>query len=256
MTRDQILALLVDWAAQHEAIEGVHDALTELTGATPESPLVGALWGTFTRYSEALEARILGSAEFGWLEYFHLECDMGANAMDAYVGAVTYTLDGIEALASLMAGVLADKAAAPVAKTPAASARNEEARAVESPLQFLQEVRAGELPELLFEGSPLAGLTTDWHAAYCEWCDTRGLVPVGLKRFVSTIEAAEGIASQRKRWLDASGAVAGPNCMFLWGMRRPSDGPDQTVWLGAHVRSLRLAVDRYATKTAREPAPC
>lgn len=103
MTRDQILALLITWAAQHEAIEGAHDALTELTGATPESPLVGALFGTFTRYSEALEARILGTADGGWLEYFQLECDMGAAPKQVDHRAATYTLDGIEALAGMLA---------------------------------------------------------------------------------------------------------------------------------------------------------
>lgn len=106
MTRDQILALLIPWAAQHEATEGAHEALTELTGATPESPLVAALWGSFSGYSQALEARILGTADDGWLEYFQLECDMGANPLQVDHGAATYTLDGLEALAGMLADFL------------------------------------------------------------------------------------------------------------------------------------------------------
>lgn len=119
LTRQDILALLIQWAEQHEAIEGAHDALTELTGATPESPLVCALWKTFELYGQQLEARILGQHGKDWLTYFWAECDMGANPQDVENGVATYTLDGIEALAAMLADFAAEKEPA---RSPAPSA--------------------------------------------------------------------------------------------------------------------------------------
>lgn len=106
LTRQDILALLIDWAAQHAAIEAVQDALEQTHGWTPESPLSRALWGTFDRYSIQLEARIRGVADDQrWLEYFVLECDMGANPHAVQIGVSTYVMDGIESLASMLADI-------------------------------------------------------------------------------------------------------------------------------------------------------
>lgn len=102
MTRNDILALLIAWAAQHDAIEAVYDALEHSVGITPESPLSEALWGTFDLYSTALEASILGNADSGWLGYFDVECDMGAKPHPVEDGAATYLLNGIEALADML----------------------------------------------------------------------------------------------------------------------------------------------------------
>jgi hypothetical protein len=102
MTRNDILALLIAWAAQHDAIESVYDVLEQSVGITPESPLSEALWGTFDRYSVALETSILGNADSGWLGYFDMECDMGAKPHPVQDGAATYVLNGIEALADVL----------------------------------------------------------------------------------------------------------------------------------------------------------
>lgn len=102
MTRTDILALLITWAAQHDAIETVYDSLENTCGITPESPLALALWETFDRYGIALETCILDNADSGWLSYFDVECDMGANAHSVEEGVATYTLDGVEALADML----------------------------------------------------------------------------------------------------------------------------------------------------------
>lgn len=109
MTRDQILAQLIPWAAQHDAIEAVYDTLDQALGITPESPLALALWDTFDRYGSALETSILGTADGGWLGYFDVECDMGATPKQVDHGAATYTLDGIEALAGMLADFASEK---------------------------------------------------------------------------------------------------------------------------------------------------
>lgn len=102
MTRNDILALLIAWAARHDAIEAVYDALEHTAGITPESPLSDALWGTFGSYGMALETSILGNADAGWLSYFDVECDMGATPHPVHDGAATYILNGIEALADML----------------------------------------------------------------------------------------------------------------------------------------------------------
>lgn len=102
MTHDEILSLLIPWAAQHEAIEQAGDALSDLCGASPESVLGRSLWGTFDLYTETLEARIIGHASSGWLSYFRDECEMGSLPRPVHIeGHDDIALAGIEALAAL-----------------------------------------------------------------------------------------------------------------------------------------------------------
>ena len=102
MTRNDILAQLIIWAAQHETIEQAGDTLDDLCGATHDSVLGRALWGTLDAYTDVLEAHILGSAADGWLRYYRDECEMGALPRPVQVaGRDDIVLEGIEALTDL-----------------------------------------------------------------------------------------------------------------------------------------------------------
>lgn len=112
MTRNDILALLIAWAAQHETIEQAGDALSDLCGASPDSVLGRALWGTFDAYTDVLEARILGSAADAWLRYYRDDCEMGALPRPVQIaGHADIALDGIEALTDLFVALTSEAGA-------------------------------------------------------------------------------------------------------------------------------------------------
>lgn len=115
---------------------------------------------------------------------------------------------------------------------------------LDSPLQFVDALQVGDIPQLLRDRQPIPGLTTDWYSAYTSWCTRVGVKPASMKRFVNAIERKRGVPSERKRWSDAAGSPSGPHCMFLWGQHQP-EGADMTSWLGDQVRTLRDALGNY-----------
>jgi putative DNA primase/helicase len=115
---------------------------------------------------------------------------------------------------------------------------------LDSPLQFVDALQTGDIPQLLRDKQPIPGLTADWYSAYCHWCTRVGVKPASMKRFVNAIERKRGMPSERKRWMGPAGEPAGPHCMFLWGRQQP-EGSDQTTWLGDQVRTLRDAIANF-----------
>ena len=117
---------------------------------------------------------------------------------------------------------------------------------LDSPLQFVDALLTGDIPQLLREKQPIPGLTADWYSVYCHWCTRVGVKPASMKRFVNAVERKRRVPSERKRWTQSNGTtdIAGPHCMFLWGQQQP-EGSDQTSWLGDQVRTLREALGNY-----------
>lgn len=62
------------WHATMLLLEQHMAALTELTGASPDSPLIRAIWDAANGYTEAVDAACGGN---GHLPYWWLECELG-----------------------------------------------------------------------------------------------------------------------------------------------------------------------------------
>lgn len=104
MTAKQILPHLQRWEAAQRHAESVWGQLESLTGYTDsESRLGRAIWGTFHDYTATLSA-LLGDRD-GWLEWYHLENDMGARGHEAIAraGQKPRPIRNIKHLAKLLA---------------------------------------------------------------------------------------------------------------------------------------------------------
>lgn len=79
MTADDMMPLLRRWLERFRAIESVQQTLYGLAGATPESPLLEAMYRCHEAYTETL-ASVIGDTE-SWLEWFLFENDSGQKGM-------------------------------------------------------------------------------------------------------------------------------------------------------------------------------
>lgn len=83
MSLDAMERAVRDWHERMTEISGCMQALDELVGVVPESPLSTALWAMNGGYMGALDAAWQVG---GWLEWWWLECDLGARPKEAKLG--------------------------------------------------------------------------------------------------------------------------------------------------------------------------
>lgn len=104
MTAKEILPHLQRWEQIQREAEAVWNKLEAVTGYTDsESPLGRAVWGTFDAYTRTLADLIGDRAE--WLEWYHLENQMGARGHEASArpGQKPRPIRNIQDLAKLIA---------------------------------------------------------------------------------------------------------------------------------------------------------
>lgn len=70
------LNLVEQWQATAKEMSKQFDALSNVLGGDPGSPLQTAVWGMFSEYTKALAALVGDEEE--WLEWYAWECDFGA----------------------------------------------------------------------------------------------------------------------------------------------------------------------------------
>lgn len=80
MNEDAIRALVTTWHERMTELTLQSESFETLTGAQPESPLIGAIWHVAGGYTEAVDGLCGGG---GWLSWFWLECDLGNKSKDA-----------------------------------------------------------------------------------------------------------------------------------------------------------------------------
>lgn len=73
--------MLKIWSETFAEIDKQYDALKDLFGASPESPIARAMYDTFSRYTDAISVAV-GDAD-DWLEWYAWENDMGQKEMEA-----------------------------------------------------------------------------------------------------------------------------------------------------------------------------
>lgn len=83
MTDPEALELLTAWEARCHANDAIYAQLKDLFGASPETPVVDALYANETCYTESL-GNLLDDME-GWLSWYRWEHDLGRKALRAYV---------------------------------------------------------------------------------------------------------------------------------------------------------------------------
>ena len=75
------LALLGDWQKHHTAMDRLFKGSAMYIGLDPNGPMFETVWALFDAYTSTLSVEV-GDFD-GWLEWYYIENDMGANEMQA-----------------------------------------------------------------------------------------------------------------------------------------------------------------------------
>lgn len=81
MTKDEKLKLLEIWIKRFHAIQKAYDDAKALLGASPESPMVTAMYDAFQGYTDALGAQI--GDQSNWLDWYLWDNDAGKRGFQA-----------------------------------------------------------------------------------------------------------------------------------------------------------------------------
>ena len=108
MTIDEIIPILERWAETINAAEEALDLVSAAVGIAPEAPLPTAVYALIGLADQWAGDRI-GTGE-GWLEWYRLENDMGAAALDAGFDGVLKPVRTLDDLAALLVEDLAHSA--------------------------------------------------------------------------------------------------------------------------------------------------
>jgi hypothetical protein len=108
MNRPEALHLLTRWQERMQDANDNMDALAQIIGCTPESPLQSAIYGLMGDYTQQVADRIGCSTE--WLEAWWLDHNFGERPMSA--GIVGEPLRDISTLEDLVALIVGDAAKA------------------------------------------------------------------------------------------------------------------------------------------------
>lgn len=99
--RKNTLALLDAWQKHHAATNKMMDGIQQCIGMDPNGPLFEIVWRLFDAYTDALAAQL---GDFcGWLSWYFMENDFGANGMAAGYDGKTKAIKKPEHLYSLIA---------------------------------------------------------------------------------------------------------------------------------------------------------
>jgi putative DNA primase/helicase len=112
--------------------------------------------------------------------------------------------------------------------------------AMDSPVEFIDELRANLLTGLTELPAPTAG----WYSAYRVWCERVGARSAPLKRFVSALRDRRGIASETERY-EVFGTGATRQVRFLLFGKEPPEGDMRQRWLGRCCSDFDAAFQVY-----------
>lgn len=80
--KEHSLALLVEWQANHDAVEKLMNGMETNIGLDPNGPLFNVVWRMFDAYTATLSVE-LGDYSGVWLQWYCAENGMGSKAMQA-----------------------------------------------------------------------------------------------------------------------------------------------------------------------------
>lgn len=127
------------------------------------------------------------------------------------------------------------------AKPPITAAKTELiSLGLDSPMRFVDDLLAGEIVGL----DAVAGLTTDWYAAYKHWCNNAGVRPAPQNKFINAVDRKRGIISRRKRYRPGN-QEKGPHAMLMLKGESVPDGKNEIDHLGDCYSTCREQIDAY-----------
>lgn len=85
MNQENTVAWLASWQKQHEAVEKLMSDVESSIGLNIDGPLFDVVWKLFDAYTKTVSAQV--GDDFGWMEWYQSENDMGARCFEACPGA-------------------------------------------------------------------------------------------------------------------------------------------------------------------------